>query len=513
MQFLNHIPNAIIANIGFMALLYLVYFIMYKVGKLKSPQLYKIAVQLHLLGSFQFLFILFSPTHKIESLLPFQNNLLVLTSLPSQWFFTIGVIYLFILFIFIIKSFFQIQSLYHLKKRADYTDSKKWSTQLKDEFELSTHFKIGYSNAIQSPITFGWLDPVILLPFSICNQLTIEEIKSVLLHEIAHIIRYDYLIQIFISASHWILYFNPFSYLFIKEINLQREMACDKWVINLTNAPLTFSKALYNLAIIQNRDLSFNAFSLGILSRKNDLFLRVQNINNLKNNRIFNWVPFLAICIMTGFIGTALYTHNKYTKSDNLRMANRYSKSYSTNVALTHNGVYLNKIDYLNKEKVKIHKNNNGIKSIHDNHMSHLVTKELIVMNDHIINEYNNSSSSKMAPKEDIDNYTAWSDETYRWIKSHESDHQWVSVSNINVDSIEYDLAEKLLLQSVIHNYKSKKRALLVKMTGVQNEKEALDYITNSKEWEQMVQYEKWVNQFLRKHPGTFNRLDSLSIY
>ena len=513
MQFLTHIPNAIIANIGFMALMYLIYIIMYKVGKLKSPQLYKIAVLLHLLGSFQFLFILFSPTHKIESLFPFQNNLLVLTSLPSQWYFIIGVIYFFILFIFIIKSFFQIQSLYHLKKKADYSDSKQWSNQLKEEFELSTHFKIGYSNAIQSPITFGWLDPVILLPFSICNQLTIEEIKSVLLHEIAHIIRYDYLIQIFISASHAILYFNPFSYLFVKEINLQREMACDKWVINLTNAPLTFSKALYNLAIIQKRDLSFNSFSLGILSRKNDLFLRVQNINNLKNNRNFNWVPFIAICIMTSFIGTALYTHNKYTKSDNQRMANRYSKGYSNNVSLTHNGIYSIKMDYQNKEKVKIHKNNIGVKSIHNNHNIHLGINELIVKNDRTINEYNNSLSSKVATNVENENYTAWADETYRWIKSHESDNKWVSISNINLDSIEYDLAEKLILKSVIHNYKSNKRALLVKITGIQNEKEALDFITNSKEWEQMVQYEKWVNQFLLKHPGTFNRLDSLSIY
>jgi beta-lactamase regulating signal transducer with metallopeptidase domain len=512
MKFLSNIPYAIIANIGFMAFLYLVYFIVIKKSKLKSAQLYNVGVLFQLLGAFQFIITLYSSSLPVLILLPWESHSAVLSYIPPQWFFMIGVFYFFILFFFIVKSFFQIQSLYHLKHKADYSDSIKWSQQINNDYFLPTDFKIGYSAFIDSPITFGWLDPVILLPFSICNHLSIEEIKTVLLHEIAHIIRYDYLVQIIISGSHWILYFNPFSYLFIKEISLQREMACDKWVIDITNSPLVFSKALYNLATIQLNDFSNHAFTLGILSRKNDLILRVQSINNLKNNRIFNWVPFMSICLLTCLIGFSLYTNYKGVNSTTNHSA--VNNNFLPKKASTNNLSHDHKLSYSIIEHYKLHKSHNGLKSINNDSHIHLITKESTVMNEDIItNHFQNSSSNLSVPKESNENYIEWADQSYRWIKAHESNNRWVSVSNVNIDSIEYELAEKLLLQSVIFNYQSKKRALLDKMTSVQNEKEAFDFITNSKEWEHMVQYEKWVTQFLQKHPGTFSRMDSLSIY
>ena len=61
---------------------------------------------------------------------------------------------------------------------------------------------------IDSPITFGWLTPIILLPVAICNQLSTDEIETILLHEIAHIIRNDYLANLIISLNQIILIFN-----------------------------------------------------------------------------------------------------------------------------------------------------------------------------------------------------------------------------------------------------------------------------------------------------------------
>lgn len=70
-----------------------------------------------------------------------------------------------------------------------------------------------------------------LLPIAICNQLTTKEIETILIHEIAHILRKDYIVNIIINLNQTILFFNPFSILLNKEMSLQREIACDLIVI------------------------------------------------------------------------------------------------------------------------------------------------------------------------------------------------------------------------------------------------------------------------------------------
>jgi hypothetical protein len=62
-------------------------------------------------------------------------------------------------------------------------------------------------------------------------------------------------------------------------------------------------------------------------------------------------------------------------------------------------------------------------------------------------------------------------------------------------------VAEKLLMRAIFTNYQLKKELLNDRLTKATNEKEAMDYVINSKEWEQMQQFEKWTAEFLKKHP------------
>ena len=55
-------------------------------------------------------------------------------------------------------------------------------------------------------------------------------------------------------------------------------------------------------------------------------------------------------------------------------------------------------------------------------------------------------------------------------------------------------------MRAIFTNYQLKTELLNDRLSKATNEKEAMDYVVNSKEWEQMQQYEKWTAEFLQKH-------------
>jgi hypothetical protein len=106
---------------------------------------------------------------------------------------------------------------------------------------------IWISSLIESPVTIGFLKPVILVPAATLNHLTTEQLEAVLLHELAHIKRYDYLLHFILQCIQTILFFNPFVRLLAREAAQQREYSCDDWVLQFRFCPHTYATALLQL--------------------------------------------------------------------------------------------------------------------------------------------------------------------------------------------------------------------------------------------------------------------------
>ena len=216
MLLLSNIPNALINNIGFMAILYLMYECVKWMGNIKPAQLFLFAGIIQAISLVQFLLTVFYPnsfsllliTAKIATItIPFNNN-------SIQWLTLIGLAYCLMLIYFLARILFQFKYIYGLKKSANFSQSAFLTTTLPPQLLKNTaNIKIGLSNQIDAPITFGWLNPIVLLPIAICNQLTTKEIETILIHEIAHILRKDYIVNIIINLNQTILFFNPFSIL------------------------------------------------------------------------------------------------------------------------------------------------------------------------------------------------------------------------------------------------------------------------------------------------------------
>lgn len=465
MQLLSNIPNALINNIGFMAILFMMYECVKWMGKIKPGQLFIIAGTIQAISLIQFLMTVFYPnsfsllliTAKIATItMPFNNN-------GIQWLTLIGLSYCLILIYFLAKILFQFKYISGLKKSANFSQSAFLTSTLPSQLLKETaNIKIGLSNQIDAPITFGWLNPIVLLPIAICNQLTTKEIETILIHEIAHILRKDYIINIIISLNQTILFFNPFSILLNKEMSLQREIACDLVVIKNNPQKVEYMKALLKIAEHVNKRIQKSApLAIGILGSQSELLKRIKYFNNIKTNTSKTFI----LKLMTGMVfATCIFlstrTDTSINKKPSAISANGISKNSNFTVAVT------------NKKEIKVIKQSQ-------------ITKGVKEKNSHDLKN---------------ETYANLVDQTLIWIKKHEPTSQFATYQE-EKDNESYKIADKLLIRAIFSNYQLKRDLLNQKLAKASNLKEALDYLLKSEELEQIKQYEKWTKEFLQTHP------------
>ena len=465
MQLLSNIPNALINNIGFMAILFMMYECVKWMGKIKPGQLFIIAGTIQAISLIQFLMTVFYPnsfslmliTAKIATItMPFNNN-------GIQWLTLIGLTYCLMLIYFLARIIFQFKYINGLKKSANFSQSNFLINTLPPQvLKKTANIKIGLSNQIDAPITFGWLNPIVLLPIAICNQLTTKEIETILMHEIAHILRKDYIINIIISLNQTILFFNPFSILLNKEMSLQREIACDLMVIKNNPEKVEYMNALLKIAEHVNKRIQKNTtLAIGILGSQSELLKRIQYFNNIKTNTskqlILKLMMGLAFttCI---FLSTRTVTTIKYMPPVISAKGIEKNNNYTVAVA--------------NKKAIKL------LKPSH-------ITKEIEAKNSHDLKN---------------ETYANLVDQTLIWIKKHEPTSQFATYQE-EKDNESYKIADKLLIRAIFSNYQLKRDLLNQKLAKASNLKEALDYLLKSEELEQIKQYEKWTKEFLQTHP------------
>ncbi len=171
---------------------------------------------------------------------------------------------------------------------------KRIATQL----GIKKQIRLYLSETITTPLTIGFLKPIILIPVASINHLSTAQLEAVLLHELAHIKRYDYLANIILSVVEISLFFNPFTQLLSKRIHNERENSCDDWVLQYQYQAADYAEALLRIAYLQ----SGPAFAMAAAG-KNDLLVRVKRMIGEKENRFNYRRQLLAFLMVTGMLG------------------------------------------------------------------------------------------------------------------------------------------------------------------------------------------------------------------
>ena len=109
---------------------------------------------------------------------------------------------------------------------------------------------VAYCRRICIPVVVGVLRPMILLPASLASGLTSSQSKSVLLHELAHVRRFDLAVNVFQRLVEALLFFHPAVWWLSRRVSLERENACDDVVLQLDHQHVQYADALLRVAEI-----------------------------------------------------------------------------------------------------------------------------------------------------------------------------------------------------------------------------------------------------------------------
>lgn len=119
------------------------------------------------------------------------------------------------------------------------------------------------------PMTWGLLRPVVLLPAG-AEAWTAARIDAVLMHELGHVKRRDYLAQVMAQVACAVYWFNPLVWLASHRMRVEREHACDDLVVSAGHEATTYAEDLLRLATVFRSTGRTEAAALG-MTRSNDL--------------------------------------------------------------------------------------------------------------------------------------------------------------------------------------------------------------------------------------------------
>ncbi|WP_031527216.1 M56 family metallopeptidase [Dyadobacter crusticola] len=193
------------------------------------------------------------------------------------------------LLVFLWKSARATAGLMHLKKLRKtglHAPSNHWKDVFADlsrKLGITQRIQFLESECVSVPMVIGHLTPIVLVPLGMLAGMPAAQVEAILMHELAHIRRRDYLVNLIQIFCENIYFFNPallwISYL----IREEREHCCDDLAIEVMENKTSFVHALVSF---QEYNLSVNLAQVAFAGKKNHLLNRIKRIINHNNKSL-----------------------------------------------------------------------------------------------------------------------------------------------------------------------------------------------------------------------------------
>jgi len=190
-----------------------------------------------------------------------------------------------------------------------------WQERLNDlatQIGIKKNILLLQSEIVKVPMMTGFIKPVVLFPFGMMMQLPPEQVEAVLLHELAHIRRKDYLVNLAQSFSDAIFFFNPGVLWISSLIREERENCCDDIAINHTKNKKHF---IHALVAFQEYHIKNADYAMAFPGKKNQLLQRVKRIlqNDNKTLSVMQKVFLTSALVIAGLL-TVVFAQNHKEK-------------------------------------------------------------------------------------------------------------------------------------------------------------------------------------------------------
>lgn len=116
--------------------------------------------------------------------------------------------------------------------------------RLKARISISQPVRLLVSGRVQAPAAMGWLRPIVLAPLGALTGLPAGQMEALLLHELAHIRRRDYLVHILQSAVEAVFFYHPAVWWISGHMGAERELCCDDIAVSVTGDAVDYARAL-----------------------------------------------------------------------------------------------------------------------------------------------------------------------------------------------------------------------------------------------------------------------------
>tara|TARA_B110000495_G_scaffold1452_1_gene1070 strand:+ start:1604 stop:3565 length:1962 start_codon:yes stop_codon:yes gene_type:complete len=143
---------------------------------------------------------------------------------------------------------------------------------------LSRKVVLLVSSKTNVPMAIGWLKPIVLIPFSMLSGLSPQQLDMLLLHELAHIRRHDYLVNFLQTLVEILLFFHPAVSWVSKQMRNEREYCSDDIAVQHSGSPLAYAHTLADTASLCQKHRHHTIPNMAMAASGGDLKQRVMRL-------------------------------------------------------------------------------------------------------------------------------------------------------------------------------------------------------------------------------------------
>ncbi len=173
-------------------------------------------------------------------------------------------------------------------------------------FGITRAVRLRVVERLGSPVTAGWWRPVVLVPAALVSGMPAHLLEALLAHEMAHIKRHDYLVNLGQNVVETLFFYHPAVWWMSSRIRVEREQIADDFAARILGEPRRLALALSELEKLQ-----FSTHHLAQAANGGDLMSRIKRLIR-PDTQALNWKA--AIPVLGLVIGAVSFAHAAPTK-------------------------------------------------------------------------------------------------------------------------------------------------------------------------------------------------------
>jgi beta-lactamase regulating signal transducer with metallopeptidase domain len=195
-----------------------------------------------------------------------------------------------------------------LQRRLLAAESSRWQTtaeRIASRLGVRAAVHVVESVLVDTPAAIGWLRPVILLPIAAFVNLTPAQAEAILAHELMHIRRHDFVVNVAQTVAETFLFFHPGVWWLSGQLRAEREHCCDDAAVGICGDPVDYATALVELEAGRSRGPA-----LALAAAGGSLSARVRRLLNVPTGPetpSLSWIVTLVLACASAVVMERAY--------------------------------------------------------------------------------------------------------------------------------------------------------------------------------------------------------------